>query len=82
VAADTNATTTTIRVKTKIDGTNARTIDKKDYSPVDDFAADIEPGIPIEIPPVCQDVSVTCQFAATLAATAVIYYSYVKESLE
>jgi len=81
VAGDTASFTVTIRVKVKIDGANYRTIDKKDIAKAD-LAADEEPGVPIDIPPVAQDVQITMKFDTALASDQTIYYHYVKEVLE
>jgi hypothetical protein len=81
-AADATAwATCTIRIKLKIDGANARSIDKKDFAKTD-WAAEAEPGVPIDIPMVAQDVQITMQFLYSLAANATIYYHWVRESLE
>jgi len=79
VAGDTASFTLTIRVKVKIDGTNYRTIDKKDIEKAD---LSDEDGIIIDIPAVAQDVQITMQFDTALAADQTIYYHYVKEVLE
>jgi len=79
VAGDTASFTLTIRVKVKIDGTNYRTIDKKDIEKAD---LSDEDGVIIDIPAVAQDVQITMQFDTALAADQTIYYHYVKEVLE
>ena len=71
----------TVKVKVKIDGANYRTIDKKDIAKTDVAAAE-EPGVPIDIEPVAQDVQITMQFDVALAVDKDIYYHYVKEVLE
>lgn len=81
-AGDTAAwTECTIKVKVKIDGTNYRTIDKKVLAKTD-VAAAAEPGVPIEIPAVCQNVQITIQFDVALDGDQTIYYSYVKGLME
>jgi len=81
-AGDTAAwTTCTIKVKVKIDGTNYRTIDKKVLAKTD-VATTAEPGVPIDIPSVAQDIQITIQFDVALDADQTIYYHYVKEVLE
>ena len=74
-------TTCTIRVKIKIDGSNYRTIDKKEISRTD-VASTAEPGVPIDIVPIAQDCQITCQFDVALNSDQTIYYHYVKENME
>lgn len=81
-AADAAAwTTCTVKVKVKIDGTNLRTIAKTTKSKTD-LGASEEPGIPIQVPMVAQDVQITLQFDVALGADATIYYHVVQEKLE
>ena len=74
-------TTCTVKVKVKIDATNYRTIDKKVIAKTGVAAAE-EPGVPIDIPAVAQDVQITMQFDVALGADQTIYYHQVKEVLE
>jgi hypothetical protein len=71
----------TIKVKVAIDGTNYRTIDKAVKEKAD-LAATGEPGIPIEVPPVAQNVQITMQFDVALSSDQTIYYHVVQEKLE
>lgn len=71
----------TVNVKVKIDGTNYRTVDQKEIAKTD-VAAAKEPGVPIDIPAVAQDVQITLTFDVALAADKAIYYHTVKEALE
>lgn len=71
----------TIRVKIKIDGTNYRTIDKKEVSKTEVASAE-EPGVPIDIFMIAQDCQITMQFDVALAADQTIYYHWVSEKLE
>ena len=81
-AADAAAwTTCTVKVKLRIDGVNYRTIDKKELAKGDVAAAE-EPGIPIDIPPVAQDVQVTLQFDVALNSNQDIPYHYVRTRKE
>jgi len=70
-----------VRVKVKVDGTNYRSVDKKDLAKTD-VAAAAEPGVNIDIPAVAQDVQITLQFDVALAVDKTIYYHDVKEVLE
>ena len=70
-----------IRVKVKIDETNYRTVDKKTLEKTD-VASGEEPGVPIDIPVLTQDVQITMELDVALDADATIYYTYVKEILE
>lgn len=73
-------TTCTVKVKVEIDGSTARTVDKKEIAKAD-VAAGEEPGICIDIPAVSRDVQVTMQFDVALNADQTIYYSIVDEAL-
>jgi len=74
-------TTCTIKVKVEIDGTNPRTVDKKEIAKAD-VAAGEEPGVSIDIPAVAKDVQVTMQFDVALGADQTIHYCVVTEALE
>ena len=74
-------TSCTVRVKIKIDGSNYRTVDKKALAKTD-VASSAEPGVPIDIPPVAQDVQITLQFDVALNSNQTIYYHYVKGVME
>lgn len=81
-AADAAAwTKCTVNVKVKIDGTNYRTVDQKEIAKTD-VAAAKEPGVPIDIPAVAQDVQITMTFDVELAVDKTIYYHTVVEALE
>lgn len=71
----------TIRLKIKIDGSNYRTIDKKEIAKTD-VAATAEPGVPIDVLPIVQDCRITMQFDVALNSDQTIYYHWVKEVLE
>lgn len=71
----------TINVKVKIDGEHYRTVDQKEIAKTD-VAAAKEPGIPIDIPAVAQDVQITMAFDVQLTVDKAIYYHYVTEALE
>jgi len=76
--------TCTTRVKSKVDGEFYRTIDRKDF-PRGDFAPWEEPAIPIDLPPLAEDVTLTMQFDVGLATTPApprIYWSLVELKLE
>ena len=79
--ADGNFDKVYVAVKAKVDGTNYRAIDRKTIAKAD-IVANAEPGVPIMVPAVAQDVQITFKLSATLAANRVIYYHYVKEFLE
>ena len=70
-----------VAVKARIDGANYRPIDRKTIAKAD-IAANAEPGVPIMIPAVAQDVQITFQLSVALASNRAIYYHYVKEFLE
>lgn len=70
-----------IKVQVKIDGTNYRTVDKKTLAKTD-VAETEEPGVPIDIPVLAQDVKITMVLDVALNADATIYYTVVKEILE
>lgn len=71
----------TIKVKLKIDGSSYRTIDKCIKARTD-LTTSAEPGVPIEVPMVGQDVSITMQFDVALDSDRTIYYHRVEEKLE
>lgn len=76
-------TTCTIRVYVMIDGsTNYRCIDKASKTKSDFQTATNEQGVPIEIPPVAQNVKITIQFDVALQSDRTIYYHIVKENME
>ena len=71
----------TIKVKLKIDESNYVTVDKKELAKTDVAAAE-EPGIPIDIPPLAQDLQITMQFDVALNSDQTIYYHYIKTKKE
>ena len=81
VAADASFASLYLAVKTKVDGTNYRAIDRKTVAKAD-LAANAEPGIVISIPAVAENVQITMQMSTALGADATIYYAVVKEHLE
>lgn len=81
VAADASFVSAYIAVKTKVDGTNYRAIDRKTALKAG-LAATAEPGIIISIPAVAENVQITIQMSTALGADATIYYAVVKEHLE
>ncbi|MBA7497012.1 hypothetical protein ES702_07621 [subsurface metagenome] len=70
-----------VKVQVKIDGSNYRTIAKSTKEKTD-LASTAEPGIPIEVPMVAQDVKITLQFDVALAGDQTIYYHWVQEKME
>ena len=68
-----------IRVYVKIDGSNWRCIDKATKTDAD---LQDEPGVPIEIPMVAQDVKVTLQMNTALSGDVTIYYHWVRDKRE
>lgn len=70
-----------VKVKVEIDGSNYRTVDKKEIAKAD-VASGEEPGVDIDIPAVAKDVQVTMQFDVALAADQTIHYCLVTEVLE
>lgn len=81
VEADASFVSAYLAVKTKIDGTNYRAIDRKTVLDADIGTA-AEPGIVISIPAVAENVQITMQMSTALGADATIYYAVVKEHLE
>jgi len=81
VAADASFVSLYLAVKTKIDGTNYRAIDRKTVLDAD-IGTTAEPGIIISIPAVAENVQITLQMSTALGADATIYYAVVKEHLE
>jgi hypothetical protein len=80
-AADTTWTNCIIKVKVMINGADYRTIDKATKARAD-LGDTGEPGIPIEIPMVAQNVQIKLQFDVALSQNRTIYYHVVKEKLE
>lgn len=70
-----------VKVKVEIDGSNYRTVDKKDIAKTD-VASGEEPGVCIDIPATAKDCQVTLQFDVALNADITIYYSIVAKVLE
>jgi len=81
VAADGSFSELYLAVKTKVDGTNYRAIDRKTVTKAQ-IAATAEPGIVIDIPATSEYIQIAMQMETALAGDATIYYAVVKEALE
>lgn len=81
VEADASFVSLYLAVKTKIDGTNYRAIDRKTILKADIGVA-AEPGIIISISAVAENIQITMWMSTALGADVTIYYAVVKEHLE